>query len=110
MSIYVGNDKNFYAKSDKSQKLFVTLPQNIKEGMISTEEAVSTMQDVSEHCRVVTEVERSSTVTTKTLVDKSYHSLAKGQSTRERIMASTMSVDEYFDELIDQVREDYANL
>ncbi len=24
-------------------------------------------------------------------------------------MASTMSVDEYFDELIDKVREDYAN-
>ena len=29
-------------------------------------------------------------------------------STRNRIMASTMSVDEYFDELIDKVREDYA--
>ena len=28
----------------------------------------------------------------------------------ELIMASTMSVDEYFDELIDKVREDYANL
>jgi len=27
-----------------------------------------------------------------------------------RIMASTMSVDEYFDALIDQVREDYASL
>ena len=25
-------------------------------------------------------------------------------------MASTMSVDEYFDELIDKVREDYANV
>ena len=35
--------------------------------------------------------------------------LAKDQSTRERIMASTMSVDEYFDELIGQVRKDYAN-
>jgi len=31
-------------------------------------------------------------------------------STQNRIMASTMSVDEYFDELIDKVREDYANL
>ena len=51
-----------------------------------------------------------SQVTTKTSVDKISHSLAKGQSTREKIMASTMSVDEYFDELIDQVREDYANL
>ena len=29
-------------------------------------------------------------------------------STRNRIMASTMSVDEYFDELIDKVREDYG--
>ena len=26
------------------------------------------------------------------------------------LMASTMSVDEYFDALIDQVREDYASL
>ena len=51
-----------------------------------------------------------STVTTKTSVDKSCHSLAKGLSTRERIMSSTMSVDEYFDELTDLVREDYANL
>ena len=34
----------------------------------------------------------------------------KATSTRNRVMASTMSVDEYFDELIDQVREDYANL
>ena len=51
-----------------------------------------------------------STVTTKTQVDQSYKSIAKGMSTRERVMASTMSVDEYFDELIDQVREDYANL
>lgn len=51
-----------------------------------------------------------STVTTKTPIDKSYHSLAKGQSTHERIMASTMSVDEYFDELTELVREDYANL
>ena len=31
-------------------------------------------------------------------------------STRNKIMASTMSVDEYFDALIDQVREDYASL
>ena len=31
---------------------------------------------------------------------------AKDKSTHDRIMASTMSVDEYFDELIDQVRED----
>ncbi len=32
----------------------------------------------------------------------------KSASTAERVMASTMSVDEYFDELISQVREDYA--
>lgn len=34
----------------------------------------------------------------------------KATSTRKKVMANTMSVDEYFDELIDQVREDYANL
>ena len=51
-----------------------------------------------------------SPVTTKTTADKNYPSLTKGQSTRERIMSSTMSVDEYFDELTDQVRKDYANL
>lgn len=33
-----------------------------------------------------------------------------GDSIRERVLASTMSVDEYFDELIEQVRHDYANL
>ena len=32
------------------------------------------------------------------------------RSTRERVMASTVSVDEYFDELIEQVHHDYANL
>ena len=45
----------------------------------------------------------------KASVFKGCHPLAKDQSTRERIMASTMAVDEYFDELIDQVREDYAS-
>ena len=50
------------------------------------------------------------TVTTKTQVAKSNKSITKDMSTHERIMASTMSVDEYFDELIDQVREDYADL
>lgn len=33
-----------------------------------------------------------------------------GVSTRERVTAGTISVDEYFDELIDRVRQDYANL
>ena len=47
-----------------------------------------------------------SQVTTKPSVDKSCQSLANDNSTDERIMASTMSVDEYFDELIDKVRED----
>ena len=32
----------------------------------------------------------------------------KSVSATERVMASTMSVDEYFDELISQVHEDYA--
>ena len=34
----------------------------------------------------------------------------KSISTTDRVMATTMSVDEYFDELISQVHEDYANL
>ena len=34
----------------------------------------------------------------------------KKVSARERVMASTVSVDEYFDELISHVHEDYANL
>ena len=34
----------------------------------------------------------------------------KATSTRNRIVASTMLVDEFFDELIDKVREDYASL
>lgn len=33
-----------------------------------------------------------------------------GISARERVIASTVSVDEYFDELIEKVRQDYANL
>ena len=28
----------------------------------------------------------------------------------DRVLASTMSVDDYFDELIGQVHQDYANL
>ena len=35
---------------------------------------------------------------------------AYGISARERVMASTVSVDEYFDELIEKVRQDYANI
>ena len=34
----------------------------------------------------------------------------KSASTTERVMASTVSVDEYFDELISQVHQDYAEL
>ena len=34
----------------------------------------------------------------------------KSVSTTERVMSNTMSVDEYFDELISQVHEDYAEL
>ena len=32
------------------------------------------------------------------------------RQTLDSVMASTMSVDEYFDELISQVHEDYADL
>ena len=31
-------------------------------------------------------------------------------TTLERVMANTVSVDEYFDELISQVHQDYAEL
>ena len=34
----------------------------------------------------------------------------KSVSTTERVMATTMSVDEYFDELISQVHEDYSTM
>ena len=36
--------------------------------------------------------------------------VAYGISTREQVMASTVSVDEYFDELIENVRQDNTNL
>lgn len=35
---------------------------------------------------------------------------ARATSTREHVMASTVSVDEYFDEFISQVHQDYAEL
>ena len=38
----------------------------------------------------------------------SHVSPATSMSTREKLKMNTMSVDEYFDELIDQVRHDYA--
>ena len=34
----------------------------------------------------------------------------KSVSTADRVMASTMSVDEYFDELISEVHKDYAEM
>lgn len=38
------------------------------------------------------------------------NTLKQQPSSRERIMASTLSVDEYFDELISLVRKDYASI
>ena len=35
---------------------------------------------------------------------------SKVVSIRSRVMVNTMSVDEYFDELISQVHQDYADL
>ena len=35
---------------------------------------------------------------------------SKDTLTRKRVMASTVSVDDYFDELISQVHQDYADL
>ena len=41
-----------------------------------------------------------------------YHAsdMPKKVSTREHVMTTTVSVDEYFDELISHVHEDYASL
>lgn len=50
------------------------------------------------------------TATRKTSVDKKRYNHSAEKSTRERITTKTMSVDEYFDELIAQVHEDYATL
>ncbi len=38
------------------------------------------------------------------------HTTSKNASTRTRVMASTVTVDEYFDELISLVHKDYAIL
>lgn len=43
-------------------------------------------------------------------VRTNYAMPTKAVSTKDRIMASTVSVDEYFDELITLVHKDYANL
>ena len=39
-----------------------------------------------------------------------YSVLGTGTSIRDGVMGGTMSVDEYFDELIKRVRQDYANV
>ena len=56
--------------------------------------------------------ENKKMMTTATLnrVDKGNQAQAKCTSNRERVMATSMSVDEYFDELIEHVHEDYAVL
>lgn len=43
-------------------------------------------------------------------VRERHHAPVNRGSNREHVMATTMSVDEYFDKLIEQVHEDYANL
>jgi len=43
-------------------------------------------------------------------VDSNHQLSDEDLSFREKIMAETVSVDEYFDELISLVRKDYANL
>jgi len=67
------------SKYDKYQIFSYLCPQNKSSIMIVTNQATDTKQNFN------------------------------ATSTRNRIMASTMSVDEYFDELIDKVREDDAN-
>jgi len=43
--------------------------------------------------------------TSKASIDNNYQSIGKDQSARQRIMATTMSIDEYFDEQVNQVRK-----
>ena len=50
------------------------------------------------------------TATVKRSANSNHQPTTLGASSREKILANTMSVDEYFDELIDQVKSDYANL
>ena len=40
----------------------------------------------------------------------SHQVIQQNTSTNERVMANTVSVDEYFDELITLVRKDYENI
>ena len=46
----------------------------------------------------------------QTLEDPAAVAYGMELSAREHVMASTVSVDEYLDELIEQVHRDYANL
>lgn len=46
---------------------------------------------------------------TQTLEDPAAMAYGMELSAREHVIASTVSVDEYFDELIAQVHHDYAN-
>lgn len=52
----------------------------------------------------------TTTATNKKSVNNSCQPSVHGGTIRDRVLAETISVDEYFDELIDQVKEDYANL
>ena len=52
----------------------------------------------------------TTTATIKKSVNNSCQPSVHGETIRDRVLAETISVDEYFDELIDQVKEDYANL
>ena len=52
----------------------------------------------------------TSPIESQTALHGNLQAPSNGVSAKERIMASTMSVDAYFDELISLVHEDYANL
>ena len=52
----------------------------------------------------------TTTATIKKSVNNGCQPSVHGETIRDRVLAETISVDEYFDELIDQVKEDYANL
>ena len=86
--------------------------QNIQEEPIMAAEPTPSRVE-SGACSSYPEARRMSTAgqpVTAYGVRSTHATPKKVVSTSERVMASTVSVDEYFDELINLVRKDYADL
>lgn len=83
--------------------------QNLSYLCRQKEELLSIME--KKYCDIEAEPAMAAEAVAPCIVS-SYHATVtpKQVSTRERVMASTVSVDEYFDELISHVHKDYASL